>query len=172
MIEQVRKKRKSGEATSPSLPQPSNRAPLPGPSDRKMPAYLTDAMKSIFEQAADIARRHYGAAGKAVPMAFFVSENNAINGVSFSFTGELGKDAWIRRIKDKALAEKATCVLVLIGAEPAKKGVSILTGAAPGVKISARIDYAIDEKTKTVTSWKTSFLDQPVRNDFINRIFD
>ena len=139
---------------------------------REKPVPLTDTMKSFFEKAADMARRRLDSARKFVPMAFFAYENNAMKAVSFSFTSELQKDAWIRRIREKTLAESASFVLVMIGGENGKEGVAILSGAAPGVQASARLDYRFDEKTKTITLWKMSFLDQPAQNDFICRIFD
>jgi hypothetical protein len=138
---------------------------------REEPVPLTDTMKSIFENAADMARRRLDSARKFVPMAFFAYENNAMKTVSFSFTNELQKDAWIRRIREKALAERASCVLVMIAGDDRKEGVAILSGAAPGAQASARLDYRFDEKTKTIALWKITFLNHPARNDFICSIF-
>jgi hypothetical protein len=139
---------------------------------REKPVPLTDTMKSTFEKAADMARRRLDSAHKFVPMAFFAYENDVMKAASFSFINELQKDAWILRIREKALAESASCVLVMIGWDRGKEGEAILSGVAPGIQASARLDYRFDEKTKTITLWKMSFLGQPVQNDFICRIFN
>ena len=42
----------------------------------------------------------------------------------------------------------------------------VLSGVSPGMKGSARVDYSFDNTTKTVTSWKMTWLNQPVQNVF------
>ena len=48
----------------------------------------------------------------------------------------------------------------------------VLSGVSPGMKGSARVDYSFDNKTKIITSWKVSWLNQPVQNVFLDGIFD
>ena len=48
----------------------------------------------------------------------------------------------------------------------------LLSGVSPGMKGSARMNYSFDNKTKTVTSWKMTWLNQPVQNVFLDGIFD
>jgi hypothetical protein len=49
---------------------------------------------------------------------------------------------------------------------------TVLSGATTGMSASARVDYSFDKETKTVTSWKMSWLDKPVQNVFLDGIFD
>jgi hypothetical protein len=49
---------------------------------------------------------------------------------------------------------------------------ALLSAVSPGTRASARVDYSFDNETKTVTSWKISWLNPPVQNVFLDGIFD
>ena len=90
--------------------------------------------------------------------------------VSLSVKDEYQKEALIRRIREKALAENISTVIILT--EMDDEHTAVLSGVSPGMKGSARVDYSFDNKTKTIISWKISWLNQPVQNVFLDGIFD
>jgi hypothetical protein len=49
---------------------------------------------------------------------------------------------------------------------------ALLSAVSPSARASARVDYSFDNETKTVTSWKISWLNPPVQNVFLDGIFD
>ena len=103
-------------------------------------------------------------------MAFFVQADGTMKTVSLSVKDEYQKEALIRRIREKALAENISTVIVLT--EMDDEHTAVLSGVSPGMKGSASISYSFDDKTKSVTSWKTTWLNQPVQNVFLDGIFD
>jgi hypothetical protein len=137
--------------------------------ETKTSPLLSDAFKSTIEKAADRSRSELASVGKLKPMAFFVQADGTMKTVSFSLKGEYQKDALIRRIREKALAEKISTVIILT--EMDHEHTAVLSGISPGMKGSASISYSFDDKTKSITSWKTTWLDQPVQNIFLDDIF-
>lgn len=161
----------------PATPVPQG-SPAPRPvtdnADRRShaPPHLADAFKGIIERAADRARNDLASTGKIRPTAFFVYTDGTMKVVSLSFKDRLQKDALIKKIREKALTENASAVLVLTEAEHERHVMTVLSGATPGMSASARVDYSFDKETKTVTSWKMNWLDKPVQNVFLDSIFD
>jgi hypothetical protein len=47
----------------------------------------------------------------------------------------------------------------------------MLSGVAPGIHLSARVDYAFGSDTKSITTWEMRYLDKPVQNVFLDGIF-
>jgi hypothetical protein len=139
--------------------------------ETKTPPLLTDAFKGAIEKAADRSKNELAFEGKIKPMAFFVHADGTMKTVSFSLRDGLQKEALIRRIREKALAENAFAVMILTENNHARHE-AVLSGASRGVRASARVDYSFDNETKTVTSWKISWLNQPVQNVFLDGIFD
>ena len=122
--------------------------------------------------------------GKVRPTAIFVYENEAgtsepstTKTVILDWRDELRREALIRKIREKALAEGASAVLTLTEAEPESRsrprgrGMLMLSGVVPGIYLSARVDYAFGSDTKSVTSWEMRYLDKPVQNVFLDGIF-
>ena len=134
--------------------------------------HVSDDFRGIVERAADRARRYLASAGKIGPTAFFAYDKDTMKVVSLSFKDEFQRDALRKKIREKALVESASAVLVLTEGEHEKDGMIVLSGVAPGMSASMRVDYSFDEKTKTVTSWKMSWLDKPVQNVFLDGIYD
>jgi len=137
-----------------------------------IPPHLSDAFKGIVERAADRAKSDLASMGKIRPAAFFVYTDGTMKVVSLSFKNELQKDGLIRRIREKALEENTSDVLVLTEAEHERHMMTVLSGVTSGMRASARVDYSFNKETKTVTSWKISWLDKPVQNVFLDGIFD
>jgi hypothetical protein len=137
----------------------------------KSPPLLTDALKNAIEKAADRSRSELASEGKIKPMAFFVHPDGTMKTVSLPLRDGLQKEALIRRILEKALAESAFAVIILTEMENEGYKV-VLSGISPGMKASACVDYRFDKESKTVTSWKINWLNQPVQNFFIDGIFD
>ena len=131
---------------------------------------MTDAFKSTIEKAADRSRNELVSEGKIKPMIFFVHADGTMKTVYLSVKDEYQKETLIQRIREKALAENISTVIVLTEMDDGKT--VILSGVSPGMRGSARVDYSFDNKTKTIILWKISWLNQPVQNVFLDGIFD
>jgi hypothetical protein len=185
----MRRKRKGGGVTQPQSATPLNPAapaPVSPTTDpeaktRQQPA---DAFKVVFEKAADMVKGEVASTGKVRPTAIFVYENEAgtaeastTKTVILDWRDELQKEARIGRIREKALTERASAVLTLTEAGPESRsrprgrGMLMLSGVAPGVHFSARVDYVFAAETKSITSWELRYLDKPVLNVFLDGIF-
>jgi len=178
MFRRRKKKNKTVNETQPESPQ-SVQSPNPDTAphtlasthqETKTSPLLTDAFKSTIEKAADRSRSELVSEGKLKPMAFFVNADGTMKTVSLSVKDEYQKDVLIRRIQEKVLAENIPTVIVL--SEIDNEHGMLLSGASPGMKGSARVDYSFDNTTKIVTSWKISWLNQSVQNVFLDGIFD
>jgi hypothetical protein len=90
--------------------------------------------------------------------------------VSLLFKDEYQREAVLRKIQEKASAENISTVITLT--ELDHEHAAVLSGVSPSMRGSASISYSFDDKTKTVTSWKMTWLNQPVQNVFLDNIFD
>jgi hypothetical protein len=131
---------------------------------------LSDVFKSTIEKAADRSRNELVSEGKIKPMAFFIHADGTMKTVALSVKDEYQKDVLIRRIREKALEENIPTVIVLSKID--NEHGMLLSGVSSGMKGSARVNYSFDNKTKTVTSWKITWLNQSVQNVFLDGIFD
>ena len=177
------RRNKKGKSNTVAVSQPSPQPSVPAPDssapplisagvyhETKTPSILTDALKTTIEKAADRLRSKLASEGEIKPMAFFVHPDGTIKTVSLPLRDGYWKEALIGRIREKALAENISTVIILTEMDD-EHGV-VLSGVSPGMRGSARVDYSFDNKTKTVTSWKISWLNQPVQNVFLDGIFD
>jgi hypothetical protein len=164
----------NGDQSEPSLPfrVPNSAAPSSVDVHHQTRASLpfTDAFKDAMEKAAGWTG-HHGSEGTIKPMAFFVHADNTMKAVFLSLRDEYNKESLIRRIREKALAENAFAVIILTEMDNEGHTV-VLSGVSPGMKASARVNYSLDTESKTVTSWKINWLNQPVQNVFVDGIFD
>ena len=103
-------------------------------------------------------------------MVFFVDADGTMKTVALLVKNEYQKEALIRRIQEKVLAENISTVIVLTEMDNDKR--VVLSGVSPVMRGSAFIDYSFDNTAKTVTSWKMTWLKQPVQNVFLEGIFD
>jgi hypothetical protein len=160
-----------------SPPEPSHSPPHPPvivgtDLGTRVPHHLSDDFRGIFERAADRARDDLVSKGKIGPTVFFVYTNGTMKVLSFSFKDQLQEEELVRRIREKALNESASAVLVLTEAEHERQGKAVLSGVTLGTSASARVEYSFDKKAKTITSWKMSWLDKTVQNVLLDGIFD
>jgi hypothetical protein len=178
MFRRRKRKNQTVNATQPESPPP-DRAPnidKPPPTavhvyqETKIAPVLTDAFKSTIEKAADRSRSELASEGKLKPMVFFVHADGTMKTVSLSLKDEYQKEVLIRRIREKVSAENISTVIVLTEIDNGHG--MVLSGVSPGMKGSASISYSFDDKTKSVTSWKTTWLNQPVQNIFLDDIFE
>jgi hypothetical protein len=176
MFRRRKKKNKISNETQaespPSIQTPDSDIPPPvvigTRQETKTPPLLTDAFKRAIEKAADRSQNELISEGRIKPMAFFIEADGTMRTVSLSVTSEYQKEALIRRIREKALAEKISTVIAL--SEIDNKHGMLLSGVSPAEKGSARVDYSFDNKTKTVTSWKITWLNNYVQNILLDGI--
>ena len=173
-----RRKRKDSawNETHPEPPPlvPDSATPSPFSVDvhreNKTPPVLSDAFKGAIEKAADWSRTGLASEGKIRPMVFFVHADATMKAVSISFKDELHKELLKTRIREKALAENAIAVIILTEMDDEGHKV-VLSGVSPGMKASAYVDYGLDNGSKTITSWKITWMNQAVQNIFLDGIF-
>ncbi len=128
-------------------------------------------LTALIEKAAERAKNSLAATGKISPMVFFAYGNETLKGLSFSFNNEHSKHALIERIREKAVTENASAVILLTEKKPGPNGEISLVGAGPGATVSARVKYSYDEKARILASWELSWLDQSVQSIFLDGIF-
>ena len=138
--------------------------------ETKIPPLLSDAFKNTIDKAADRSRSELLSEGKIKPMAFFVHADGTMKAVSLSLKDEYQREAVMRRIREKALAENISTVIVLTEMDDGHT--AVLSGVSSGIRGSARVDYSFNNTTKTVTSWKITWLNKSVKNVLIDDIFD
>ena len=103
-------------------------------------------------------------------MVFFVHADGTMKAVALSLKDEYQREAVMRRIREKALAENISTVIVLT--EMDDEHTAVLSGVSSGIRGSARVDYSFNNTTKTVTSWKITWLNKFVKNVLLDDIFD
>ena len=173
-----RKKNRTVNKTQPESPpsvrthnsDTSPRITVDAYPETKTRPLISDVFKSTVEKAANRSRSELASEGRIKPMAFFVHADGTMKTVSLSVKDEYQKEALIRRIREKALEENISAVIVLTETDN-EHGV-VLSGISASMRGSARADYSFDNKTKTVTSWKITWLNQSVQNVFLDGIFD
>jgi hypothetical protein len=178
MFKRRKRKNKTINEAQPESPQsvltpnsdPSPRAVVGAYQETKTPPLLSDAFKSTIERAADRSRNELVSGGKMKPMAFFVHADGTMKTVSLLVKDEHQKEALIQRIREKTIAENISAVIILTETDDEHR--VVLSGVSPGMRGSARVDYSFDNKTKTVTSWKITWLKQPIQNVLLDGIFD
>jgi hypothetical protein len=177
MFRRRKRKNKTINETQPEF-SPPVRAPnidTPPPTfvsahqETKTSPLLSDAFKSTIEKASDRSRNELVSEGKLKPMGFFIQTDGTMKTVSLSVKDEYQKEALIKRIREKVLAENVSTVIVL--SEIDNEHGMLLSGVSPGMKGSARVDYNFDNTTKTVASWKMTWLNRPLQNVFLDGIF-
>jgi hypothetical protein len=174
-----RRRKKKNSTANGSEPGPPPRVPNPDTSSpvttihrqTKTSPFMTDAFKGAMEKAAEWPISELTSGETIKPMAFFVHVDGVMKAVYLSLRDEYHKESLIRRIREKALAENAFAVIILTEMDNEGHTV-VLSGVSPGMKASARVNYDLDNESKTVTSWKINWLNQTVRNVFIDDIFD
>ncbi|MBA4417017.1 MAG: hypothetical protein C0392_03755 [Syntrophus sp. (in: bacteria)] len=131
---------------------------------------ITDAFRAIVEKTMEKAKDDLASTGRIMPTAFFAYPDGTMKVVSFFFKDALQKDTLVRRIREKVLEEGASAVLVLT--EHERPRTAILSGTTNGIRISVLVSYGYNKETKTVASWKTTWLKEPIHDILLEGIFD
>ena len=174
-------------------PQDSSRPAAPPeepPAAAEPKVSLPGLLRPAFERAAETAKRGLCAQGKILPMAVFAYRGgrgperrpDEFKVVSLVWRTQLQKETVKRRIKEKALAERASAVVVLskVDAEGTQgrskdngeqKGVLTFAGAMPDLRGSARATYVLVKQTKTITSWEMQLSADPGEHFFLEGLF-
>ena len=147
------RRKNKGKKEAVAVSQPSSQPLVPAPhsttlppttittnQEKKRASVLTDAFKSTIEKAADKSRSELSIEGRIKPMVFFVDADGTMKTVYLSVKDEYQKEALIRRMREKVLAENISTVIVLTEMDDEKT--VILSGVSPGMKGSARVDYS------------------------------
>jgi hypothetical protein len=136
-------------------------------------------------------KNELAAAGKVGTKACFVyagdgkedgSTSPIIKIVSLSWKTEFQKELIRRRIRDKAVLEKASAVLVVADAEMGRanarpngssqrKGTILISGTSPSADFSASLTYAVQGETDTVSLDEMQWFDEPAYNFFLDGIY-
>jgi hypothetical protein len=178
MFRRRKRKNQTANATQAESPPPdrglnideSPSATITTYEEKKRSPVLSDAFKGAIEKAADRLRTEMASEGRIKPMAFFLHADGTMKTVSLSVKDEYQKEGLIRRIQEKVLAENISTVIVLTEIDGEHE--MVLSGVSSGMRGSASIDYSFDNTTKTVTSWKITWLNRPLQNVFLDGIFE
>ncbi|MGD0659575.1 MAG: hypothetical protein ABSD38_16065 [Syntrophorhabdales bacterium] len=188
-----RRRKKPGAPDAVRQPQPAVRPPsgLSGPPAgpvRSGPAAAE--FVPVFERIAGMIRNELGSAGAAGTMACFVYEGAVkqdgskpadIKTVSLSWKTEFQKELIRKRIREKALREEATAVVIVTDAEtqaaPERQANSskrrralVISGASQTASATATITYTIEGEAKTVSFGEMQWLTGPSYNFFLEGI--
>jgi hypothetical protein len=144
----------------------------------------------LFERIAGMIRNELAKTGMAGTMACFVYEGAVkedgskpadIKAVSLSWKTEFQKELIRKRVRDKALREEASAVVIVTDAEapaaserqgnPSKrKRAIVITGASQTASAAATITYTIEGEAKTVSFGEMQWLNGPSYNFFLEGI--
>jgi hypothetical protein len=100
----------TGRAPNIDAPPP---AVVDAHQETKTSPLLSDAFKSTIEKAADRSKSELLSEGRIKPMVFFVQAYDTMKTVSLLVKDGHQKEALIRRIQEKVLAENIPTVIVL-----------------------------------------------------------
>ncbi len=144
-----------------------------------------------MERAAEMAKRALSGQGKVTPMAVFAYRGDPAHGegggveefksVSLVWRTELQKETIRKRIKEKAAAERASAVVVLVRINveggrakkplPQEKGVLFFSAATANARASARVTYILEKEAKSVSSWEMHLSSEPGETFFLDGVF-
>ncbi len=191
MSRRRRKKPGAPDAVRPS--QPAAR-PSGGPSGPPAGAVrigpATAEFVPLFERIAGMIRNELASAGTAGTMACFVyegavkqdgSKSPDIKTVSLSWKTEFQKELIRKRVRDKALREQASAVVIVTDAEapapserqansPKRRRAIVITGASQTASAAATITYTIEGEAKTINFGEMQWLSAPTYNFFLEGI--
>ena len=88
--------------------------------------------KALLRKQPIGSRSELASEGKLKPMAFFVDADGTMKTVFLSVKSEYQKEALIRRIREKVLAENISTVIALTEMDD-ERGV-VLSGVSPGMR--------------------------------------
>jgi hypothetical protein len=146
-----RKKKHNGPGVKP----PDSKSAVPN-----VVPEIPPALRSLVQEAADLARRELNDTGKITARELFVHEDQPLASgtksvlVTLTNRSELQRDTVRKRIRDKALHEGAWAVVVTYDEKP---GTLTVLGMAAEARITVLVTYSFDTKTKTVSRWESQW---------------
>ncbi len=178
MFRRRKKKNKAVQETQPELSppvqtpktDPSSQPSIPTYQETKTSPLLTDAFQEAFEKVVERLKSKLISEGKIEPMVFFVEKDGSMKTAVLSVKDDFQKEELVRRIREKTLAEDISTVITLTAVGDGDR--VVLSGVNPNASGSALIDYSFDNATRAITSWKMNRLAQPLKNIFLDGIFD
>jgi hypothetical protein len=142
-------------------PQPPH---VTTPAPKSAPEILPP-LRSLVQEAADLARRELNDTGRITPKALFIYDDESLASgtrsvvVALSSRSELQKDAVRKRIRDKAVQEGARAVLVM---HEERRGILTILEVTAQARVAASVNYSFDTKTKTVNRWDIQWGAEPL----------
>ena len=167
-----RRKRKNNSVNESQLSPPAAPSLITDVHQKtKASPLMTEAFRQAIEKAVDWPRKDVASDGKIKPMVFFAHGDGTMKAVSFSLKDEYHKESLIRKIREKAHAEHAFAVLLLMETN-SENHTAILSGVSAGMKASVYVDYSFDPESKTITSRTINWLNRAFHDTLIDGIFD
>ena len=158
-------------------PPASDSAVLSG-ADSQTPLPLREVFKPVFEKALSVAKSKLHTTGRIGATALFVyggasegSLNEKATHVSFNYKDEFHKEAVRRKMHEKAVAEKASAVVLLVPALRDRESAFLISGAMPGLTAHASVTYTFDKTTKTFSFSELVWRDEPIKDFFFEGLF-
>jgi hypothetical protein len=159
-------------ASGPQAPSPSSR----------------ETFKAVFEKVLTMVNNRVNFRDRAAPLAIFIFENGDRKGdglecghmkvVSLSWRTEFYKEMIRKKIHEKAAREGALAVILLTDAGPRapsgnslQRGAFLLSGASLRVDAGASVAYTLDEQSRSFSFSGIEWLNEPVKNFFLDGIF-
>jgi hypothetical protein len=136
----------------PGIKVPDNKGEVP-----EFAADIPPELRSLVQEAADLAQRELNDTGKITPKALFVYDDQPLASgtksvlVTLTNRSELQRDAVRKRIRDKMLHEGAWAVVIMHDEGP---GALAVLGMTTEARITALVTYSFDTKTKMVNRWE------------------
>jgi len=187
-----RRRKRPGTPEGVSPPRPEVRSPG-GPSGPSAGVPRTGAAAEfgpVFERIAAIIGKKLGSAGAAMTMACFIYEGAVkedgskpadIKAVSLSWKSEFQKELVRKRVREKALREEASAVVIVTDGETVSAGerqnnsakrkrAIVLCGAGQNGNATATIPYTVEGEQKSVSFGEMQWLNGPSYNFFLEGI--
>ena len=144
----------------------------------RRPCSYAEVFKPLFEKALAVAKSKLHTTGRIGATALFVygkasegSLNQNVTQVSLSYKDEFHKEAVRRKMHEKALAENASAVVLLVPALRDRESAFLISGAMPGITADASVTYTFDKATKTFSFSELVWRDEPMRDFFFEGLF-
>jgi hypothetical protein len=184
-------KRREKRVIIPQHHPPGPGAPTAVASDPQAtvpPSSQREMFKAVFEKILAMVNNRVSFTDRVAPLAIFVFENGDGKGVGvesghmktvlLSWRTEFHKEIVRKRIHDKASHEGASAVILLTDARPParsgnhlQQGTFLLSGATLHVNACASVAYAFDGQSRSFSFSEIVWLDEPVKDFFLDGIF-
>ncbi len=135
-----------------------------------------EVLGAVFERVLTIVNDRVRFMDRIAPMVVFVYPDGDEKGafgdmraVRISWQGELHKEIIRKKIRDKAILEGATAVILLTERGPSK-GSFLLSGATCRMLAHVSVSYTYDAEARVFKFSEMEWIDQPPENFFLDGI--